>query len=69
MYRYFKKIGNIDFNQAWKSYILSLENIKPPSTSINPLTPSLSYICAKTRDKFSATCLKQIKLHLFMKKQ
>ena len=69
MYRYFKKIRNTDYKSAWNSNILSDENIKPPSTSINHLTPSLSYICPKTRVKFSASSLKQIKLHLFMEKQ
>ena len=44
MYRYFKKIGSIDYISEYKSKGSSDEIIKPPNTSDNSLAPALSYI-------------------------
>ena len=62
MYRYFKKIGNIDYILSWKSKGLFDEIIKPASTSDNSLTPALSYIGNKTRVKFDGDRFKQDKI-------
>ena len=59
MYRYFKMITNNDYISSWKSIGLSAENIKPPTTSDNSLTPALNYYGTTTRVKFTGTCLKQ----------
>ena len=59
MYRYFKKIGNIDCISEWRSKGLPDEIIKPPSTSDNSLTPALSYIDNKTKVEFDESCFKQ----------
>ena len=37
--KYFKVIANTDYVSSWKSKGLSAENIKPPTTSDNSLTP------------------------------
>ena len=47
--RYFKVIANTDYVSSWKCKGLSLETIKPPTTSDNSLTPALSYYDTKTR--------------------
>ena len=57
--RYFKVISNTDYVSSWKYKGLSAETIKPPTTSDNSLTPAVSYYGAKTRVKFSGSCLKQ----------
>ena len=57
--KYFKVIANTDYVSSWKSKGLSAETFKPPSTSDNSLTPSLSYYDTKTRVKFTGSCLKQ----------
>ena len=57
--KYFKVIANTDYVSSWKSKGLSAETFKPPSTSYNSLTPSLSYYDTKTRVKFTGSCLKQ----------
>ena len=62
MYRYFKMITNTDYISSWKSKGLSAENIKPPTTSDNSLTPALSYYGTRTRVKFTGSCLKQPKI-------
>ena len=41
---------------------MSNEDITPPATSDNILTPALSYYGTKTRKKFTGNCLKQNKL-------
>ena len=41
---------------------MSNEDITPPATSNNSLTPALSYYGTKTRQKFTGSCLKQNKL-------
>ena len=56
---YFKVITNTDFISSWKSKGLSAESIKPPTTSDHSLTPAVSYYGAKTRVKFTGSCLKQ----------
>ena len=43
LYKYFKVISNTDYVSSWQSKGLSNENIKPPVTSDNSLTPALSY--------------------------
>ena len=60
--KYFKVIANTDYVSSWKSKGLSAESIKPPTTSDNSLTLSLSYYGAKTRVKFVGSCLKQPKI-------
>ena len=61
--RYFKIntiIDVADYVLSWKSKGLSAEVIKPPSTSDNSLTPTLSYyLASKIRVKFTGSCLKQ----------
>ena len=52
MYRYSKKIDNTYYISKWQSKGLSDEIIKPPTTSDNSLSPTLSYIGNKTRVKF-----------------
>ena len=69
MYRYFKMITNTDYISSWKSKGLSSESIKPPTTSHNSLTPSISYYNAhKIRVKFTGSCLKQDKITYTHKK-
>ena len=60
--KYFKVITNTDYISSWKSKGLSAESIKPPTTSDNSLTPTLSYYGTKTRVKFTGSCLKQSKI-------
>ena len=57
--KYCKVIANTDYVLLWKSKGLSTETIRPPTTSDNSLTPSLSYYDPKTRVKFAKSCLKQ----------
>ena len=57
--KYFKVIANIDYVSSWKSKGLSAEYIKPPTTSDNSLTPTLSYYGTKTGVKFTGSCLRQ----------
>ena len=57
-----KEIGNNDHISSWQSSGLSDKTIKPPSTSDNSLAPALSYYGAKTRVKFTGSCLKQDKI-------
>ena len=55
------KIGHSDYVLSWKAKGLSAESITPPSAPNNFLNPSLNYFNAKTRVKFSRSCLKQDK--------
>ena len=48
-----------DYVLSWKSKGLSDENIKPPTTSDNSLTPILNYYDIKTKVYFDGDCLKQ----------
>ena len=57
----FKAIASTDYVSSWKSKGLSAETIKPPVTSDNSLTPSLSYYGTKIRVRFYGRCLKQPK--------
>ena len=60
--KYFKlsSVANAaDYVLSWKSKGLSNENIKPPTTSDNSLTPELNYYGTKTKIKFTGSCLKQ----------
>ena len=50
--KYFKVITNIHYVSSQKSKGLSAESNKPPSTSDNSLTPTLSFYGTKTRVKF-----------------
>ena len=50
-------ITNTDYISSWKGF--SAENIKPPKTSNNSLTPILNYYDIKTRVKRTGSCLKQ----------
>ena len=56
---YFKVILGTDYISSWKSKGLSVENIKPPTTSDNSITPALSYYDNKIKVKFTGSCLKQ----------
>ena len=56
---YFKVIANTDYVSSWKSKALFAETIKPPKTCDNSLTPAVSHYGAKTRVKFTGSCLKQ----------
>ena len=58
--RYFKT-GNSDYVLAWRSKGLSAESITPPSAPNNFLNPSLNYLDAKIRVRFSGSCLKHDK--------
>ena len=64
--RYFKvnKIINvIDSVLSWQSKGLSAEAIKPPTTSNNSLTPTITYYhVGKIKAKFTGSCLKQDKV-------
>ena len=57
--KYFKVIANTDRVSSWKSKGLFAETIKPPTTSDNSLTPTLSYYGTTTRVKFTGSCLQQ----------
>ena len=59
--KYFKVITNTDYISSWKSKGSSSGSIKPPTTSDNSLTPTLSYYGTKTRVKCTGSCLKQPK--------
>ena len=59
--KYFKVITNSGYASSWKSKGLSAESIKPPTTD-NSLTPALNYYGAKTKVKFTGSCLKQPKI-------
>ena len=52
-------IANTDYFSSWKSEGLSVETIKPPTTSDNSLTPAWNYYGTKTRVKFTGSYLKQ----------
>ena len=62
--RYFKvnTITKTDYISSWKSKRLSVESIKPPTTSDNSLTPTLNYYDElKMRVKVTRSSLKQPK--------
>ena len=62
--RYFKvnTITSTDYISSWKPKGLSVGSIKPPTTSDNSLTPTLSYYDQlKVRVTFTKSCLKQPK--------
>ena len=62
MSKYFKVITNTDYVSSWKSKGLSVESIKPPTTSDKSPTPTLNYYHdLKVRVKFTGGCLKQPK--------
>ena len=52
-------ITDTDYVSSWKSKRLSVESIKPPTTSDNSLTPALNYYGTKRRAKLTGSCLKQ----------
>ena len=55
-------ITNTDYVSPWKSKGLSVETIKPPTTSDNSLSPTLNYYDdLKVRVKFTGSCLKKPK--------
>ena len=51
MNKYFKVITNTNFISSWKSKGLYAECIKPPTTSDNSVTPTLSYYGTKNKSK------------------
>ena len=61
MYKYFKKICNIEDISSWESKEISNEVIKPPSTYNNSLAPTLKYTGKRMYVKFKGSCLKQDK--------
>ena len=65
MYRYFKRIGDSDYNSSWKSKGLSDKSIKPSSAPNSILDPSLDYLGTKTRVKFNGSCLKHDKIAFY----
>ena len=46
----------------WKFKGLSDENIKPPTTSDNSLSPLINYLGTKTKLEFNGSCLRQNKI-------
>ena len=65
MIRHFKinTINTTNYILSWKSKGLSDEVIKPPTTSDNSITPTISYYHAfNIRVKFTGSCLKQDKI-------
>ena len=46
----------------WKFKGLSDENIKPPTTSDNSLSPLINYLDTKTKLEFNGSCLRQNKI-------
>ena len=52
-------MSNTKYISEWKSKGLSDENIKPPSTSDNSLSPLIDFLGNKIRLKFNGGCLKQ----------
>ena len=60
--KYFEVITNTNYVSSWKSKGLSVETIKPPTTSDNSLSPELNYYGSKTTVKFTGSCLKQTKM-------
>ena len=63
------KIGNSDHVLSWKSKGLSTENITLLSAPNNFLNPSLNYMGAKIRVRFSGSCLKQDKITTLTEKK
>ena len=63
-------VGNSSYIYYWKSKGLSDERINSIKTPNHGITPNLNYHCAKTREEFNGSCLKQNKivLHLIMEK-
>ena len=60
--KYFKLnsvVDTVDYVLSWQSKGLSNENIKPPTTTNNSLTPELNYYGTETKLKFTGSCLKQ----------
>ena len=60
--KYFKLnsvVNTADYVSSWQSKALSNESIKPPTTTNSSLTPELNYNGAKTKIKFTGSCLKQ----------
>ena len=57
--RWFKVIATTDYVSSRKPKGLSVETIKPPTTSDNSLTQALSYHGNKIRVKFTRSCFKQ----------
>ena len=52
----------------WRSKEISNESIKPPTTTDNSLSPTLSYYGTKIRVEFTGSCLKQPKFKFSHKK-
>ena len=57
LHRHIKTITNTNYILSWKYRGLSDENIKPPTTSDNSLTPKLSYYDYNIRVKFTGRFL------------
>ena len=60
--KYFKLnsvVDTVDYVLSWQSKGLSNENIKPPTTTNNSLTPELNYYGTLTKIKVTGSCLKQ----------
>ena len=62
MYKYLKKIGNINHISSWESKGLSDEINKPPTTPNNSLAATLKYSGRRILVKFNESCLKQDKI-------
>ena len=59
-------ITNTDYVSSWKSKRLSVESIKPPTTSDNSLTPALTGSCLK-QWKISYTHEKVVNIYIVYK--
>ena len=60
--RYLKMIANTDYVSSRKPKGLPAENITPPATSDNSLTPTMSYYGTKMRVKFTESCFEHPKV-------
>ena len=68
--KYFKSnsvAGTADYLVSWQSKGLCNNSVKPPTTTNNSLTPELNYYGAKTKMKFTGSCLKRSS-HIFTHK-
>ena len=60
--KYFKIIANKKYISPWQSKGLSNKTIKPLATSNNNLAPLIDYHGAKSKVKFTGSCLKEPKI-------
>ena len=51
-------VDTADYVLSWQSKGLSNKSIKPPTTTVNSLTPELNYYSTKTKIKSTGSCLR-----------